>query len=78
MSIEQNLLVIKATLPEQVTLVAVSKTKPISDLMEAYEAGQRIFGENKIQEMAHDWSCTNEQGKIYGAFCKFDSRCRQP
>ena len=55
MSIEQNLLVIKATLPEQVTLVAVSKTKPISDLMEAYEAGQRIFGENKIQEMAEKW-----------------------
>lgn len=55
MSIEQNLLTIKATLPEQVTLVAVSKTKPISDLMEAYEAGQRIFGENKIQEMAEKW-----------------------
>jgi pyridoxal phosphate enzyme (YggS family) len=55
MSIEQNLLTIKATLPEQVKLVAVSKTKPISDLMEAYEAGQRIFGENKIQEMAEKW-----------------------
>ena len=55
MSIEQNLLAIKATLPEQVTLVAVSKTKHISDLMEAYEAGQRIFGENKIQEMAEKW-----------------------
>jgi pyridoxal phosphate enzyme (YggS family) len=52
MSIAQNLLSIKATLPEHVTLVAVSKTKPIPDLMEAYEAGQRIFGENKIQEMA--------------------------
>jgi pyridoxal phosphate enzyme (YggS family) len=35
--------------------VAVSKTKPIPDLMEAYEAGQRIFGENKIQEMAEKW-----------------------
>ena len=52
MSIKKDLLEIKATLPENVTLVAVSKTKPISDLMEAYEAGQRIFGENKIQEMA--------------------------
>ena len=51
MSIKENLLRIKATLPKQVTLVAVSKTKPVSDLMEAYEAGQRIFGENKIQEM---------------------------
>jgi PLP dependent protein len=55
MSIPQNLLHIKSSLPEQITLVAVSKTKPISDLMEAYEAGQRIFGENKIQEMAEKW-----------------------
>jgi len=52
MSIQSNLNTIKASLPENVTLVAVSKTKPVSDLMEAYEAGQRIFGENKIQEMA--------------------------
>ena len=52
MSIKDNLKHIKSTLPNQVSLVAVSKTKPISDLMEAYDAGQRIFGENKIQEMA--------------------------
>ena len=52
MSIKQNLDTIKQTLPDYVTLVAVSKTKPVSDLMEAYNAGQRIFGENKIQEMA--------------------------
>jgi pyridoxal phosphate enzyme (YggS family) len=55
MSIAQNLLQIKAQLPEQVTLVAVSKTKPIADLMEAYNVGQRIFGENKIQEMTEKW-----------------------
>jgi pyridoxal phosphate enzyme (YggS family) len=55
MSIQQNLLHIKSTLPEHVTLVAVSKTKPVSDLMEAYNAGQRIFGENKIQEMVDKW-----------------------
>jgi pyridoxal phosphate enzyme (YggS family) len=55
MSIQQNLLKIKSTLPEHVTLVAVSKTKPVSDLMEAYNAGQRIFGENKIQEMVDKW-----------------------
>jgi pyridoxal phosphate enzyme (YggS family) len=55
MSIKQNLLNIKSFLPENVTLVAVSKTKPIPDLMEAYDAGQRIFGENKIQEMAEKW-----------------------
>jgi pyridoxal phosphate enzyme (YggS family) len=52
MSITKQLKTIKSTLPDHVTLVAVSKTKPISDLMEAYNAGQRIFGENKIQEMA--------------------------
>ena len=49
--IKENLQKIKSTLPENVTLVAVSKTKPIADLQEAYDAGQRIFGENKIQEM---------------------------
>ncbi|GAA4970940.1 YggS family pyridoxal phosphate-dependent enzyme [Algibacter aquimarinus] len=52
MSITQNLNNIKSSIANHVTLVAVSKTKPISDLMEAYNAGQRIFGENKIQEMA--------------------------
>jgi len=52
MSIQKNLLDIKNSLPEHVTLVAVSKTKPVPDLMEAYDSGQRIFGENKIQEMA--------------------------
>ena len=55
MSIANNLYKIKATIPNQVTLVAVSKTKPINDLMEAYNAGQRIFGENKIQEMTEKW-----------------------
>lgn len=51
MSIKQNLQNITSQLPEQLTLVAVSKTKPASDIMEAYNAGQRVFGENKIQEM---------------------------
>ena len=51
MSIAQNLQHIKSTLPKHVTLVAVSKTKPISAILEAYNAGQRVFGENKIQEM---------------------------
>jgi pyridoxal phosphate enzyme (YggS family) len=55
MSIATNLQIIKSTLPEHVTLVAVSKTKPIPDLMEAYDSGQRIFGENKIQEMVDKW-----------------------
>jgi pyridoxal phosphate enzyme (YggS family) len=55
MSIAKNLTEIKSQLPQHVTLVAVSKTKPVSDLMEAYNAGQRIFGENKIQEMTDKW-----------------------
>lgn len=49
--ITQNLKQFKSELPKEVTLVAVSKTKPNEDLQEAYDAGQRIFGENKIQEM---------------------------
>lgn len=49
--IKENLEKIRATVPEGVTLVAVSKTKPVSDLQEAYDAGQRVFGENYPQEM---------------------------
>ncbi|MFN3639674.1 MAG: YggS family pyridoxal phosphate-dependent enzyme [Flavobacterium sp.] len=55
MNISDNLSKIKSQLPKEVTLVAVSKTKPVADLMQAYEAGQRIFGENKIQEMTEKW-----------------------
>lgn len=51
----ENLEKIKKELPDKVTLIAVSKTKPVSDLMEAYNAGQREFGENKIQEMESKW-----------------------
>lgn len=55
MSISQNLNEIKLSLSPGITLVAVSKTKPNADLMKAYDAGQRIFGENKIQEMTQKW-----------------------
>lgn len=51
MSIAENLAKVKSNLPEDVCLVAVSKTKPISDIQEAYNAGQRDFGENKVQEL---------------------------
>jgi pyridoxal phosphate enzyme (YggS family) len=51
MPIAQNLTKIKSQLPAHVTLVAVSKTKPVADLMEAYHAGQRVFGENYVQEL---------------------------
>lgn len=55
MSIQENLAEIKANLPEGVTLVAVSKTKPNEAILEAYEAGQRVFGENKVQDMVQKW-----------------------
>lgn len=55
MSIQENLEKIKNSLPENVTLVAVSKTKPESDVQKAYEAGQRILGENKVQEIVDKW-----------------------
>lgn len=43
------------SLPSHVALVAVSKTKSVEEISQAYEAGQRVFGENKIQEMASKW-----------------------
>mgnify|MGYP002737929328 CR=1 FL=1 len=51
MTIEENLKKIKESLPKDVTLVAISKTKTIEQMMEAYNAGQRIFGENQVQQM---------------------------
>ena len=51
MSVAQQLQHLKSTLPAHVTLVAVSKTKPIELLQEAYAAGQRDFGENYVQEL---------------------------
>ena len=51
MSISDNLQKIQKSIPNNVTLVAVSKTKPIDCILEAYEAGHKIFGENKVQEM---------------------------
>lgn len=55
MFVKQNLKEFKKNIPDTVTLVAVSKTKPISEIKEAYDAGQRIFGENKIQEMVNKY-----------------------
>lgn len=52
MSISDNLLKIKESIPEHVALVAVSKTMPASVVHEAYEAGHRLFGENKVQELS--------------------------
>jgi len=51
MSIENNLNTVLSSLTKEVTLVAVSKTKPNADLLLAYHAGQKEFGENKVQEL---------------------------
>jgi PLP dependent protein len=55
MNIAKNLQKISNSIPENVSLIAVSKTKPISAILEAYLSGQRAFGENKIQEMAEKY-----------------------
>jgi pyridoxal phosphate enzyme (YggS family) len=51
MSVENNLNTVLSSLTKEVTLVAVSKTKPNADLLEAYNSGQKVFGENKVQEL---------------------------
>ena len=52
MEIQENIKRIKDSLPEEVRLIAVSKTKPVEAIVAAYETGQRAFGENRPQEMA--------------------------
>ncbi|PKG43021.1 YggS family pyridoxal phosphate-dependent enzyme [Psychroflexus sp. MES1-P1E] len=54
-SIKEHIKTFTDELGENINLVAVSKTKPNEDLLEAYKAGQRIFGENKVQEMTDKW-----------------------
>jgi pyridoxal phosphate enzyme (YggS family) len=49
--IAANIRLLKAEIPPSVMLVAVSKSKPVGDILEAYTAGQRIFGENRVQEL---------------------------
>lgn len=55
MSLANRLSELKQELPEGVVLVAVSKTKPAGLVQEAYDAGQRVFGENKVQELVDKW-----------------------
>ncbi len=55
MLIKQNLDQLIKTIPDHVALVAVSKTKPVTDIQDAYDAGQIIFGENRIQEMVNKY-----------------------
>ncbi len=49
--ITSNIILLKSQIPSSVKLVAVSKTRPVSDILEAYNAGQRCFGENRVQEI---------------------------
>ena len=51
--------------PKEVTLIAVSKTKPVSMLMEAYDAGARTFGENKVQEISEKFPQMPEDAKFH-------------
>ena len=51
MKIKDKLYHLKSSLPSNVVLVAVSKTKPVNEYIQSYDAGQRIFGEYKVQEM---------------------------
>lgn len=55
MSLADRIHLLKEEIPQDVVLVAVSKTKPVSLIQEAYDAGQRIFGENKVQELVDKW-----------------------
>ena len=50
-NISENIFTLKSQIPASVKLVAVSKTRPVSDILEAYSAGQRCFGENRVQEI---------------------------
>ncbi|PTT71934.1 MULTISPECIES: YggS family pyridoxal phosphate-dependent enzyme [unclassified Chryseobacterium] len=55
MSIQENYNHIKSQLPSDVQLVAVSKTHPVSAIQEVYDLGQRVFGENKVQEVSEKY-----------------------
>ena len=52
MSVRDNIEAFQGRMPDHVKLVAVSKTKPVDLIMEAYNAGHKIFGENKVQDLA--------------------------
>ncbi len=51
MSIPENIRKLNAEIPGHVSIIAVSKRKPVEDIMQAYKAGHRIFGENRVQEL---------------------------
>jgi pyridoxal phosphate enzyme (YggS family) len=51
MSIAENIRKLSGEIPDHVSIIAVSKRKPVGDILQAYEAGHRLFGENRVQEM---------------------------
>ena len=60
MNISDNFNTLLQSLPSHVTLVAVSKTKPLEDLKAVYNTGHRIFGENKVQELVSKWEALSK------------------
>src|SRR5699024_3174972 len=89
MNIASNIQKIKNSLPENVTLIAISKTKSKEEIMGAYHAGQRIFGENRVQELEIkqqqlpkniEWHMVGHlqrnKVKYIAPFCKYDSCSR--
>jgi uncharacterized pyridoxal phosphate-containing UPF0001 family protein len=71
----ERFLEIQKSLEEKnVALVAVSKTKPVEDIMELYQWGQRDFGENYVRyTLAFYWTFANQQSEIHCFFCSPDS-----
>lgn len=59
----ENFRKIQSTIPDHVTLVAVSKTKPIEAIQVLHDAGQRIFGENRVQELVEKYELLPEDIK---------------
>src|SRR4030043_223022 len=51
MSISENIIQLKKEIPDNIKIVAISKTKSLSQILEAYNSGQRLFGENRVQEL---------------------------
>ena len=79
MNIADNTKKIRASIPESVELVAVSKTKSNEEIMEAYNVGQRVFGENKVQESIEKWQevknekrLKNEKNEYDFSFLRYD------
>ena len=67
MDIAQHIQELQASLPQGVTLVAVSKFHPVEALQEAYQAGQRVFGESRAQELVAKQCIRRKQSSRAGS-----------